>query len=122
MRDYAVLVVDDDDNTIDLITSTLKQMGITAYWAHDGGEGLRLAHEVKPDLIIMDLYLPSNIKGWEAIDMLKHNPASRHIPVLALTAGSGDALEKAYIAGCDAWVQKPFAMRDLKALIEQFRR
>src|SRR6266481_6997955 len=87
--------------------------------APDGAEGVAKALAERPDLILMDLNLPV-IDGWEATRQLKANPATRDIPIIALTAHAmaGDR-EKALASGCDEFDTKPVAFDRLLAKIEQ---
>ena len=86
--------------------------------AVDGGEGVSMAVQENPDLILMDMSLPV-IDGWTATQQLKSNPETRRIPVIALTAHamSGDK-EKAIAAGCDDYDTKPIELDRLLSKIE----
>ena len=85
-----------------------------------GEQGVELAREHLPALILMDIQLPG-IDGYEATRQIKANPALRHIPIIAVTsyALSGDDV-KAFEAGCDAYVSKPFSPRALLIKIREF--
>jgi CheY-like chemotaxis protein len=85
----------------------------------DGAAAVAMAEAERPDLILMDLNLP-NINGWEATRRLKANPATRHIPIIALSAHAmaGDR-EKALATGCDDFDTKPVEFDRLLAKIEQ---
>jgi two-component system cell cycle response regulator DivK len=85
-----------------------------------GEDGVRLAGEERPDLILMDIQLPG-LDGYEATRRIKADPALRPIPIIAVTsyALSGDDV-KALEAGCDAYVTKPFSPRALLATIRQY--
>ena len=87
--------------------------------AADGAEGIASAIAEQPDLILMDLNLPE-IDGWEATRRLKADPATRDIPIIALTAHAmaGDR-EKALAAGCDDFDTKPIEFDRLLNKIEQ---
>jgi two-component system cell cycle response regulator DivK len=84
-----------------------------------GEEGVALAAARRPDLILMDIQLPG-LDGYEATRRIKGDPALRAIPVIAVTsyALSGDD-RKAFEAGCDAYVTKPFSPRQLLATIRE---
>ena len=86
--------------------------------AEDGEQGLMVAARCRPDLILMDIQLPI-LDGYEATRRLKADPALKAIPIIVVTsyAMSGDE-EKAYAAGCDAYVAKPY---DPIALLETIR-
>src|SRR5215468_1498599 len=102
-----LLLVEDNEQNRDMLSRRLRRKGYEVIIAHDGGEGLVLAREQAPDLILMDMSLPV-LDGWEATRQLKADPQTRHIPVIALTAHAmaGDR-EKALAAGCDEYETKP---------------
>ena|SRR5687767_1816175 len=112
-----VLVVDDFLDNRELYTQYLSFAGFRVAEAVDGLDALTKAAALLPDVIIMDLSLP-RLDGWEATRRLKKDPATRHIPVIALTghAMAGHA-EGALEAGCDAFVTKPCVPKDLEAEI-----
>src|SRR5262245_55387639 len=90
-----------------MLKNRLTRAGFTVVVANDGTQGIAIAISEQPDLILMDLTLP-DIDGGEATRRLKADPATKHIPVIALTAHamSGDR-EKAIAAGCDDFDTKP---------------
>ncbi len=103
---------------IDMITQRLELRGYRVVTAADGLRGIDLAREEAPDLILMDVSLPE-VDGWEATRRLKAGAATRHIPVVALTAHAmeGDR-EKASRAGCDAYETKPVDFQRLLSTME----
>jgi len=102
-----ILVVEDDTDNRRIVIKVLTVEGYEVVEATDGIEALAQARAAQPDLILMDLALP-NLDGWEATRRLKSDPATRAIPVVALTAiaMSGDE-ERARAAGCDDYIAKP---------------
>jgi CheY-like chemotaxis protein len=111
-----------EDNEDNLYMLTLRFDVLGGYEivsAPDGATGIELATEERPDLILMDLNLPV-VDGWEATRRLKADPATRDIPIIALTAHAmaGDR-EKALAAGCDEFDTKPVEFDRLLAKIEQ---
>ena len=80
-----ILVVDDDPNFIEIFSVKLSSLGYAIETAHDGAEGIEKAKRLKPDLILMDVQMPT-MNGIEALIKLKENAATAHIPVLFLTA------------------------------------
>jgi CheY-like chemotaxis protein len=90
------------------------------YSARDGHEGIRLAYECQPDLILMDLSLPK-LNGWEVTRSLKSNPRFKEVPILALTAHAmvGDR-EKALEAGCDDYFAKPIEVDEFVTFISPY--
>jgi two-component system cell cycle response regulator DivK len=113
-----VLVVDDDEDNRLVISDRLAAEGFEVHEARDAEEGLKLAEALRPNLILMDLWLPG-IDGYEATRRIKAHPALSRIPVIAVTsyALKGDD-DKAAEAGCDGYLAKPY---DPVALIETIR-
>ncbi|MBK9243419.1 MAG: response regulator [Burkholderiales bacterium] len=112
-----ILYVEDNDDNIYVITNRLGRAGFTVMVARDGEQGVAMACAERPDLILMDLRLPV-IDGWEATRRIKANPATRHIPILALSAHAmaGDRAN-ALAAGCDDYDTKPVDLPRLRAKI-----
>jgi two-component system cell cycle response regulator DivK len=102
-----ILYVEDNDDNVYMLKNRLTRAGFTVLIATGGTQGVAMAGAEQPDLILMDLTLP-DIDGWEATRRLKADPATKHIPVVALTANAmeGDR-EKALAAGCDDFDTKP---------------
>jgi two-component system, cell cycle response regulator DivK len=107
-----VLVVEDNPANMTLATFLLKSAGYVVLSATDAESGLALARGEQPDLILMDIQLPG-MDGLEATAQLKRDPATRDIPVVALTALAmkGDE-ERIRAAGCDGYIAKPLAYRE----------
>jgi CheY-like chemotaxis protein len=102
-----ILLVEDNEMNRDLISRRLKRRGFEVALAVDGAEGVEKATQLKPDLVLMDMGLPV-MDGYEATRLLKAADATRHIPVVGLSAHamSGDA-SRAMDAGCDDYDTKP---------------
>ena len=113
-----ILYVEDNEDNADILKRRLGRLGFEIVIATDGAEGVAMASEAKPDLILMDLSLPV-MDGWEATGRIKAAPDTRHIPVIALTshAMTGER-ERALAAGCDDFDTKPV---DLAHLLEKIR-
>jgi CheY-like chemotaxis protein len=111
-----ILLVEDNEMNRDMLTRRLERKGFEVIIAVDGQQGVDLAGSESPALILMDLSLPV-IDGWEATRLIKADPATQNIPVIALTAHAmaGDE-QKAREAGCDDYDTKPV---DLKRLLEK---
>jgi CheY-like chemotaxis protein len=102
-----ILYVEDNDDNIYMLKNRLTRAGFTVIIATDGAQGVAMAASEQPDLILMDLTLP-NIDGEEATRRIKADPATRGIPVIALTANAmPEDREKALAAGCDDFDTKP---------------
>ncbi|HMO58530.1 MAG TPA: response regulator [Roseiflexaceae bacterium] len=117
-----ILLVEDNEMNRDMLSRRLRRKGYEVIIAVDGHEGIDQARREHPDLILMDMSLPL-IDGWAATRILKADPATATIPVIALTAHamSGDR-EQALEAGCDDYDTKPVELQRLIAKIETFRR
>ena len=115
-----LLIVDDNEMNRDMLSRRLQRSGYAVLLAEDGAQGLASAREHQPGLILMDMSLPV-IDGWEATRQLKADPATRRIPVIALTAHamSGDR-QKAVDAGCDDFDIKPIDLVRLVGKIEHW--
>ena len=112
-----VLIVEDNPANMTLAAFLLETAGHSVLRATDAEAGLTLAHDERPDLILMDIQLPG-MDGLEATARLKRDEATRAIPVIALTAWAmkGDE-ERIRAAGCDGYIAKPLAYRDFMAVI-----
>src|SRR6266540_6048455 len=113
-----ILLVEDNEMNRDMLSRRLIRSGYEVALAVDGEQGVALAGSSPPDLVLMDMSLPV-LDGWEAARRLKADPATRGIPIIALTAHAmaGDR-EKALEAGCDEYETKPFDFPRLIAKIE----
>jgi CheY-like chemotaxis protein len=115
-----ILVVEDALLNIKLIREILTYRGDTVFEAANGREGIDLAIEKKPDLILMDIQMPV-MDGMEATRLIKANPATRHIPIVALTGYATDGDKKRMLeAGCDGYLSKPFKIKELLQAIDVF--
>lgn len=112
----SVLLVEDNELNRDMLSRRLKRRGYHVTIAVDGEEGMQLARELQPDLVLMDMSLPK-VDGWTAVSRLRADPPTSALKIIALTAHamSGDR-EKALNAGCDDYDTKPV---DLKRLLSK---
>ena len=115
-----ILVIEDQEDNRRILRDLLTSAGYEMIEAATGEEGVTSAETQRPDLILMDIQLPG-LDGYEATRRIKANPALRQIPIIAVTsyALSGDDV-KAFAAGCDAYVTKPFSPRALLAKIREY--
>ena len=113
-----ILLVEDNEMNRDMLSRRLQKRGYEVVIAVDGQEGVTLAHAEAPALIVMDMSLPV-LDGWEATRQLKSAPATRTIPIIALTAHAmaGDQ-ERAREAGADDFDTKPVELPRLLEKIE----
>lgn len=116
-----VLYVEDNEDNIYMLKTRLARKGFTVLVAMDGAQGVAMASVEQPELILMDLSLPV-LDGWEATRRIKAADATRHIPVIALSANAmaGDR-EKALAAGCDDFDTKPVELERLLKKMEDAR-
>jgi CheY-like chemotaxis protein len=113
-----ILLVEDNEMNRDMLSRRLTRNGFEVVIAVNGREGVDLAASSMPDLILMDMSLPI-LDGWEATRQVKANPATKAIPVIALTAHAMVAdKEKALAAGCDEFDTKPV---ELPRLLEKIK-
>ena len=114
-----ILLVEDNEMNRDMLSRRLERKGFSVLIAVDGQEGVNQARSEKPDLILMDMSLPV-MDGWDATRNLKNDPATKGIPIIALTAHAMASDEqRAREAGCDDFATKPI---DLVRLLEQMGR
>lgn len=114
-----ILLVEDNADNRGIYRTILEHGGFQVLEAEDGGTGLRLARERKPDLILMDVSVPV-MDGWQATRALKADPETRSIPVVALTAHALQAdRERAKEAGCDGYIAKPALPRVVLAEVRE---
>jgi CheY-like chemotaxis protein len=115
-----ILCVEDNDDNVALLKTWLELEGdLDILVATDGEQGVQIATRDTPDLVLMDLFLPV-IDGYEAIRLLKQNPATRRIPVIALSAHTmPEDRAKAYAAGCDDFETKPIVFARLLTKIRR---
>jgi two-component system, cell cycle response regulator DivK len=114
-----VLIVEDHPGMRDLLRRTVEGMGYVAVSASNGEEGIEKAIAEKPDLILLDMIMPV-MDGLEVARRLRGNPETKEIAILATTALSrSDDLEACLEAGCNAYIVKPFGVRNLQRKIRE---
>ncbi len=120
MSTAKILYIEDDFRNRLLVQRILVAYGYTVVEAETGTDGIRLAQEVDPDLILMDINLPE-MDGYEATARLKKIDKLAGVPIIAMTANvmKGDR-EKTLEAGCDGYIQKPIDVDLLPEQIEKF--
>jgi two-component system cell cycle response regulator DivK len=115
-----ILVVEDDDDTQGMVRFLLEYKGYEVLLAKDGKHGLEVANREKPDLILLDLAMPE-MDGWSVAHRLKGDPATKAIPVIAVTAYTMSSDRRmAFNAGCDGFIGKPMNVPEFIAEIEKF--
>ena len=107
-----ILIVEDNERNLKLVRDLLQVKGYATLEAVTGEEGVRLATEHKPDLVLMDIQLPG-ISGIDALRILRADPDTAAIPVIAVTASVMQQDRKMITeAGFDAYVGKPISMKE----------
>lgn len=114
-----ILIVEDTPANMKLATVILENAGHAVLQAENAPDGIALARANAPDLVLMDIQLPG-MDGMEAIRILKSDPTTRSIPVIALTsfAMKGEE-EKIRASGCDAYLAKPYHYKELLAAVDR---
>ena len=109
-----ILVVDDEAPIVDLVRFTLEDAEVRVVEASDGAEALVLARRIKPDLVLLDVHMP-RLDGLEVCRQLTQGPATRHIPVILISAKASQISgEQVAAAGAFASLQKPYDPSDLR--------
>jgi CheY-like chemotaxis protein len=118
MSKRRILVVEDNMDTYELVHFILEKSGFETFLAMNGRDGVNAALKQKPDLIIMDMSMPE-MDGWTATGVIKKNPQTAAIPLVALTAHAlpGDR-QRAMDAGCNEYITKPMDLDDLVEAVQ----
>src|SRR5258708_32547241 len=121
LSEWKVIVIEDEMDSMDVVTGVLEHYGIACFGASTGEEALKLFQELVPALIIVDLALPG-IDGWGILENLKHSPKLSKVPRVAITAyHTAEVATKAIEQGFDAYFSKPLDatsfVRELQGII-----
>ncbi|MDP9220689.1 MAG: response regulator [Actinomycetota bacterium] len=120
MTGARILVVEDNAMNLKLVRDVLKHAGYDVVEATTGEEGVQLASECAPDLVLMDLQLPG-IDGLEALRLLRDGEQAGHVPVVAVTAfAMKEDRARAAEAGFDGYLEKPISVRALPGQVKEF--
>ena len=113
-----ILLIEDNEMNRDMLTRRLQRYGFSICCAHDGEDGVAMASSESPDLILMDVAL-GEMDGWEATQLIKANPATSEIPIIALTAHAlASDRARSVEVGCSDFDTKPV---DLQRLLGKMR-
>jgi DNA-binding response OmpR family regulator len=113
MPDSTILVVDDDPVILKLLEVNFEMEGFTVLVAHDGEEGIEVARNDRPDIIVSDIMMPKR-SGLELVAELKGDPDTSDIPIILLSAKAQNAdVRSGLDSGADEYVTKPFEPLDL---------
>ncbi|MCX7694338.1 MAG: response regulator transcription factor [Caloramator sp.] len=118
MASEKILIIDDELHIVELIKYNLEMNGYKVYYALNGTEGINIAYEKKPDLILLDIMLPE-MDGFEVCKKIKRDDELANIPIIMLTA-KGEEFDKilGLELGADDYITKPFSVRELVARIK----
>lgn len=118
MAKQTILLIEDEQSIAELVKYNLEQEGCVALHADNGAQGVELAIEESPDLVLLDLMLPG-MSGLDVCKTLRQNPKTKNIPIIMLTAKS-EEIDKVIglELGADDYVTKPFSPRELVARIK----
>jgi len=120
MSGHQILVVEDNERNLKLVRDVLLFAGYEVISARSAEQGVALARERVPDLVLMDMQLPA-MDGTEALRILRADPLTREIPVVAVTAfAMKDDRERALDAGFNSYVEKPINVRAFPELVRGF--
>ena len=112
-KDTIILVIDDDETILEIITQSLNTSGFTALSATSGQEGLNIAAERKPDAIILDWMMPE-MNGNEVLKTLKNDKNLKNIPVMMLTAKDEiNNISESLTMGAKEYIVKPFDLENM---------
>ena len=115
-----ILIVEDNDKNLKLVRDVLQFKGYQTLEATTAGEGLRLARERLPALVLMDIQLP-DFDGITALARLREDPITRKIPVIAVSASAmPDDQQRIVASGFDAYVTKPIDVKSFLQTVEKF--
>jgi CheY-like chemotaxis protein len=116
---WNVLIVEDEYDSIQVMSRVLTHHGATVYVARNGRECLRILKDFTPSIILMDLDMPI-MNGWEALAAIRANPTTNHLPVVAITAyHSATVAEDAAKAGFNGYFAKPVSIRSIIPRLEE---
>ncbi|MGB9619532.1 MAG: response regulator transcription factor [Armatimonadota bacterium] len=114
-----ILAVDDEKHIVRLVQVNLERAGYTVVTANDGKEALEKVQTENPDLVVLDVMMPY-MDGFEVLQNLRRNPATRDIPVIMLTAKAQDAdVFKGWQSGVDCYLTKPFNPMELLSFVKR---
>ena len=119
MSDPLVLVADDDEDILLLVTTRLRRDGFDVVSARDGNEALALALEHRPAVAVLDIGMPG-LGGLEVLARIRSDESLQGMRILLLTAKAQESdVRRGYAAGADAYVRKPFSPADLSARVRE---
>lgn len=116
-KNSKILVIDDEPTITNLLKVILGKEGYDVYVANCGEEGVKMAGEIRPDLIFMDINMP-DLSGYEATKEIKKNEELKKVPIIFLTGLSAEKeAEKAFSTGGASFLKKPFTSQQIKDFV-----
>jgi two-component system cell cycle response regulator DivK len=115
-----ILIIEDSPPSMKLVSLLMAQVGHDVLEAGNADSGIALAREKQPDLILLDIQLPG-MDGLTATRLLKNDPLTRHVPIIAMTAFAMPGDEQRFLAaGCDGYIAKPLRYKKLLKTVDSF--
>jgi two-component system, OmpR family, alkaline phosphatase synthesis response regulator PhoP len=115
-----ILVIEDEKNIVLLLKMFLEHNGFEVFTAGNGPDGIKMAQESNPDLILLDIVLPG-LNGYMVCRNLKENEKTKNIPVVAISARtSKEDIEKIFSSGAQDYIAKPFSLPQIKKSILKY--
>ncbi len=112
--------MDDEKDIVETLSFMLRQKGFDCVCAYDGEEGLKLAKEIMPDLVILDVMMPK-FNGYKVCRLLKYDAKYKQIPIIMVTArGQADDIAIGEETGADEYITKPFEFNNLMEVITKY--
>jgi len=113
-----ILIADDDEDILQLVSFRLERSGYTVIKARDGQEAIEAARKQVPDLAVLDVRMPK-YDGYEVTRALRADEATKRVPVILLTAKVQDGdVQRGFDAGADDYVRKPFSPQELRSRVQ----
>jgi len=119
MPSKSALIVDDDCAVSKLVRYNLAAEGLTVLSADDGLEGVEMAFEHRPNLVVLDIHMPK-LNGWEVLWQLRNDSRTANTPIIMLTVqGDEDSVTEGWTRGVDCYLPKPFDIGELVMMVKR---
>ncbi len=120
MKCHRILAVDDEPYILKILSFKLRVSGMVPFEAIDGEQALRILREERPDLVLLDVSLPTGLSGFDILRIIRENPSTARIPVIMLTARNLPAdRARGTKLGATAYITKPFSTKNVVEEIHQ---
>ena len=114
-----VLIIEDEEVCTQLVRLVALKSDVDILTAVDGEEGIQKALSEKPDLIFLDIMLPK-VNGFEVVKALRDQPSMANVPIVVISARSGNDGQKILDTGCQQFISKPFKVGQIREAMEKF--